>query len=211
MDILVELLMLAIASAVVNNFVFTYFLGICPYLGVSRRIDMAVGMGLAVTFVMTISGTITWLINNLVLAPGAPLAAADLRFIKYITFIFVIAGTVQLVEMYIRKFHPGLYRAFGIFLPMITTNCAILGACLFIDLRSGTYALAMTGAMGLANAAVFSFAGGLGFALAITLMAGIREELDFADVPKPLQGAGITLLIASILAMAFQGFAGMAG
>jgi len=205
-----DLLLIAIAIAIVNNFVFTYFLGICPYLGVSRRMDMAFGMGLAVTFVMTISGTVTWLINNLVLAPNAPLVAADLTFIKYIVFIFVIAGTVQLVEMYIRRFHPGLYRAFGIFLPMITTNCAILGACLLLDLKEATYALSHVGAIGFVRAVVFSIAGGLGFTIAICLMAGAREELDFADVPRPLQGAPITLLIAGILAMAFQGFAGMA-
>ncbi len=130
MHTLVDLLMLAIAAAVVNNFVFTYFLGICSYLGVSKRVDMAIGMGMAVTFVMAIAGSLTWLLNNLILSEHG-LLGMDLSFVKYIVFIFVIAGAVQLVEMYIRKFHPPMYKAFGIFLPLITTNCAILArACL---------------------------------------------------------------------------------
>jgi electron transport complex protein RnfA len=210
MDTLVELLMLAVAAAVVNNFVFTYFLGICSYLGVSKRVDMAVGMGMAVTFVMAIAGLLTWLLNNFVLLPSSPLGL-DLSFVRYIVFIFVIAGAVQLVEMYIRRFHPPMYKAFGIFLPLITTNCAILGACLLVDLQSDRFSWAAVGMMGLAKAVVYNVAAGLGYTIAIVLMATIREEMEFADVPKSLQGAGITLLIAAILAMAFQGFAGMAG
>jgi electron transport complex protein RnfA len=210
MDTLVMLLTLAVATAVVNNFVFTYFLGICSYLGVSKRTDMALGMGMAVTFVMAIAGLLTWLLNNLILSEHG-LLGYDLSFVKYIVFIFVIAGAVQLVEMYIRKFHPPLYKAFGIFLPLITTNCAILGACLLVDLQGDRFSFATQGMMGLAKAVVFNVSAGLGFTLAIVLMATIREELEFADIPKPLQGAGITLLIAAILAMAFQGFAGMAG
>jgi electron transport complex protein RnfA len=210
MDTLTSLLMLVIATAVVNNFVFTYFLGICPYLGVSRRADMALGMGMAVTFVMAIAGLLTWVLNNLILSEHG-LLGFDLSFIKYIVFIFVIAGAVQLVEMYVRRFHPPLYRSLGIFLPLITTNCAILGACLLVDLQGERFAYHVVGMMGLTRAVVYNVSAGLGFALAIVLMATIREELEFADVPKPLQGAGITLLIAAILAMAFQGFAGMAG
>ena len=128
MNGLTELIIVFLSIALVNNLVFTKFLGICPYLGVSKKIDMAAGMGLAVTFVLTLSATMTWMINNLVLAP------LGLGFTKYIAFILVIASMVQLVEMYVRKFYPGLYQSFGIFLPLITTNCAILGTCLFIDL-----------------------------------------------------------------------------
>jgi len=185
-----ELIFIFITAAVINNFVFKYFLGICPFLGVSRRVDMAVGMGFAVTFVMTGAGTLTWLIYNLLLVN------LGIEFLQYITFILVIAGAVQLVEMYIRRFFPHLYESFGIFLPMITTNCAILGACLFIQKFE----------YGFVEAMVFSIGGGLGFTMSITIMAGIREELDFADVPKPFRGPAITLIIASILAMAFSGF-----
>ncbi len=185
-----ELIFVFITAAIINNFIFKYFLGICPFLGVSKRVDMAVGMGFAVTFVMTVAGSLTWVIYNLVLVK------LNIVFLQYITFILVIAGAVQLVEMYIRKFFPSLYESFGIFLPMITTNCAILGACLFIQKFEYNFVEAL----------VFSLGGGLGFALSITIMAGIREELDFADVPEYFKGPGITLIIASILAMAFSGF-----
>jgi electron transport complex protein RnfA len=189
-----HLFLIALSAAVINNLVLTYFLGICPFLGVSRRLDMAFGMGAAVTFVMTITGTLTFLINKYVLIP------LGLSFLQYVTFIFMIAGTVQLVEMYVRKFFQRLYESFGVFLPMITTNCAILGTCLFIWLKEYT---TLVGAM------VFSVFGGLGFTLAIVIMAGIREELDVADVPKPFRGAAITLFVAAILSMAFMGFAGI--
>lgn len=210
MDTLTMFLTLIVATAVVNNFVFTYFLGICPYLGVSKRADMAIGMGMAVTFVMAIAGTLTWLLNNLILSEHG-LLGLDLSFVKYIVFIFVIAGAVQLVEMYVRKFHPPLYKSLGIFLPLITTNCAILGACLLVDLQGDRFSFATQGMMGLAKAVVYNVSAGIGFTIAIVLMATIREEMEFADIPRPLQGAAITLLIAAILAMAFQGFAGMAG
>ena len=188
-----SLVMVFIAAALVNNLVLSQFLGICPFLGVSRKVDMAFGMGCAVTFVITLSAIATWLIVHFVLAP------LGLDFLKYVVFIAVIASMVQLVEMYVRKFFPSLYTAFGVFLPLITTNCAILGACLFIDMRG----------YNLLEAITFSFAGGLGFALAITIMAGIREHITFSDVPQALRGPGITLLVAAILAMSFMGFAGM--
>ncbi len=189
-----ELFLIAISAAVINNLVLTYFLGICPFLGVSRRLDMAFGMGAAVTFVTTLAGVLTFLAQKYVLLP------LDLEFLQYIVFIFVIAAAVQLVEMYIRKFFAGLYEAFGVFLPMITTNCAILGTCLFIWIKNYTT---------LIEALVFSVFGGLGFTLAIVIMAGIREQLELADVPKPLRGAPIALFVAAILAMAFTGFAGI--
>jgi len=191
--------------ALVNNFVFAQFLGICPFLGVSRKVDMAFGMGCAVTFVMTISGVVTWLIVHGILTPvGARLLGNPeaLYVLKYVIFIMVIASMVQLVEMYLKKFFHTLYTAFGVFLPLITTNCAILGACLLIDMNEIYRA-------SLLKSAVFAFGGGIGFALAITIMAGIREHLRHSNVPKALQGAGITLLTACILALAFQGFAGI--
>jgi electron transport complex protein RnfA len=185
-----ELIFIFITAAIINNFVFKYFLGICPFLGVSKRVDMAMGMGFAVTFVMTVAGALTWIVYNLILLP------LEIQFLQYITYILIIAGAVQLVEMYIRKFFPNLYESFGIFLPMITTNCAILGACLFIQKFE----------YGFVEAIIFSLGGGLGFAMSITIMAGIREELNFSDVPKPFKGPAITLITAAILAMAFSGF-----
>jgi len=194
-----SLIMLFIAAALVNNLVLSMFLGICPFLGVSRKVDMAFGMGCAVTFVITLSAIVTWLLVHGVLVPVGGAMSLDLSFLKYVIFIAVIASMVQLVEMYLRKFFPSLYTAFGVFLPLITTNCAILGACLLIDMRS----------YNLVEAITFSFAGGIGFALAITIMAGIREHLVFSDIPKAMKGPGITLLVAAILAMSFMGFAGM--
>ncbi|MBN1511212.1 MAG: electron transport complex subunit RsxA [Phycisphaerae bacterium] len=188
----------------VNNLVFQGFLGICPFLGVSRKLDMAFGMGCAVTFVITMAGIITWCIMHCVLHPvagwlmGDPLA---LNFLQYVSFIMVIASMVQLVEMYLKKFFPPLYTALGVFLPLITTNCAILGACLYIYMKPETQHPL--------NALVYAFGGGLGFAIAIVIMAGIREHIRFSRVPRPLQGAGISLLIAGILALAFTGFTGI--
>ncbi|NLX21464.1 MAG: electron transport complex subunit RsxA [Phycisphaerae bacterium] len=189
--------------ALVNNMVLAGFMGICPFLGVSRKVDMAVGMGCAVTFVMTVSGVVTWLLVHAVLTPiGAAFGNPEaLYFLKYVIFIMVIASMVQLVEMYLRKFFPSLYTAFGVFLPLITTNCAILGACLLIDMKPEY--------QNLLNATVFAFGGGIGFMMAITIMAGIREHIRFSDVPRCLQGPGITLLMAGMLALAFMGFTGI--
>ena len=192
-----NLVTIAITAAIIQNIVLTYFMGICPFLGVSRRVDMAFGMGMAVTFVNTVAGTVTYAINRWVLTP-----LHMEKFLQYVMFIFVIASMVQLVEMYIRKFFPKLYESFGIYLPLITTNCAILGTCLLIWTKPAVNA-------SLAGALVFSMFVGLGFTIAIVIMAGIREELDFADVPRALRGPAITLLVAAILAMAFMGFAGV--
>jgi len=194
MDTLTVLLLGFISIVLINNLVFTKFLGICPYLGVSERIDMAFGMGLAVTFVVTLSGTMTWMIDHLILMEYG------LEVTRYLCFILVIAGAVQLVEMYLRKFFPSLYDSFGIFLPLITTNCAILGLCLFINLWEIDNLL---------QAVVLSFGAGIGFTMAICIMAGIRENLNMADVPRCLKGAPITLITAGLLALAFMGFAGM--
>ncbi len=194
MDTVQVLLMGFISVVIVNNLVFTKFLGICPYLGVSGRIDMAFGMGCAVTFVVTLSGTLTWLVDYYILAD------TPLEVTRYVCFILVIAGAVQLVEMYVRKFFPALYDSFGIFLPLITTNCAILGLCLFVNLW---------GIDNLLEAVVLSAGAGIGFTLAICIMAGIRENLNLADVPDCLKGAPITLITAGLLTLAFMGFAGM--
>lgn len=194
MSTLNTLLLGFISIVLINNLVFTKFLGICPYLGVSGRIDMAFGMGMAVTFVVTLSGTLTWMIDHWILA------WLGLEVTRYVCFILVIAGAVQLVEMYLRKFFPSLYDSFGIFLPLITTNCAILGLCLFISLW---------GINNLLEAVVLSFGAGIGFTMAICIMAGIRENLNMADVPESLKGAPITLITAGLLTLAFMGFAGM--
>ncbi len=194
MSTLNTLLLGFISIVLINNLVFTKFLGICPYLGVSGRIDMAFGMGMAVTFVVTLSGTLTWMIDHWILMD------TPLEVTRYVCFILVIAGAVQLVEMYVRKFFPSLYDSFGIFLPLITTNCAILGLCLFINLW---------GIDNLLEAVVLSFGAGIGFTMAICIMAGIRENLNMADVPESLKGAPITLITAGLLTLAFMGFAGM--
>lgn len=211
MEIFGDIILIAITSAIINNFVLHYFVGICPFIGVSRRVDMAFGMGMAVTFVMSIAALLSWTVTYFVLQPGAPLTswllgtAIDLTILSYIVYIFVIASSVQLVEMYVRKFHPPLYKSFGVFLPLITTNCAILFACLEI-LKYVTDPKASWGVHQALTMAVF---GGVGFTIAIVIMAGIREELDHCDVPKCLRGAGITLIVAGILAMAFMGFSGV--
>ena len=199
------LIAIFISVALVNNLVLQGFLGICPFLGVSRKVDMAFGMGAAVTFVITVSGVVTWLIVHLVLNVVGTAVFDNitaLHFLKYVIFIMVIASMVQLVEMYLRKFFPPLYSAFGVFLPLITTNCAILGVCLNIDMKPEI-------GINLLYSAIYAFGGGIGFMMAITIMAGIREHIRFSNVPKCLQGAGITLLVAGILALAFTGFTGI--
>ncbi len=188
-----ELAAIFISAVLVQNFVLYYFLGICPFLGVSKKIDSAVSMGLAVTFVMSITAVVSWLINNLILIPY------DLGYLQIVSFILVIASLVQLVEMFIRKISPPLYQALGIYLPLITTNCAIMGLALIAALNE----------LGFAETVIFGFGSGIGFTLAIVLMAGIREQLDLSDVPAPLKGAGIALIVAGIMALAFNGFIGM--
>jgi electron transport complex protein RnfA len=222
MNYLFDIFLISISAALINNFVLYYFVGICPFIGVSRRVDMALGMGSAVTFVMTIAVFLSWTITTFVLMPGAPVsswvaqffmpaekaAGIDLTILTYIVYIFSIASSVQFVEMYVRKFYPPLYKSFGVFLPLITTNCAILFACLTVmskiigvDNPLEAWDLGRSLALG-----VF---GGAGFTIAIVIMAGIREELDLCDIPAPFQGAAITLIIGGILAMAFMGFTGV--
>jgi len=219
---LLDVLLIALTAALINNFVLYYFVGICPFVGVSRKVEMAFGMGMAVTFVISIAAFISWSITTMVLIPGAPLSAfiagfflpketaatIDLTILCYIVYIFSIASSVQFVEMYVRKFFPILYSSFGVFLPLITTNCAILFACLTI----------MSHVVGVENpqeiwdlgrAITLAFFGGVGFTIAIVIMSGIREELELCDIPEPFQGAAITLIIGGILAIAFMGFTGV--
>jgi len=217
MELFADLLLIAIGAALVNNFVLTYFVGLCPFLGVSRRLDMAFGMGCAVTFVISVAALLSWTMTEFVLRPGAPLpnwvwsslnptaeaAEVDLSVLSYIVYIFVIASSVQLVEMYVRKFFPPLYKSFGVFLPLITTNCAILFACLEIMKH------VVARQWGLAESLTLAIFGGVGFTIAIVLMAGIREELELCEVPESLRGAAITMIVAGILALAFMGFSGV--
>ena len=188
-----ELILIFISAAVVNNFVLTYFLGICPFVGVSKKLSSAVSMGLAVTFVMTITAIVTWLIYHQILVPF------KVEILEYVSFILVIASLVQLVEMFIRKISKPLYDALGIYLPLITTNCAILGLALFSVLRESEFV----------ESVIFGIGAGAGFTLALVIMAGIREELELAKVPKVFEGAGITMIVAGCLALAFMGFAGV--
>jgi electron transport complex protein RnfA len=189
----VELVAIFISAILINNFVLHYFLGICPFLGVSKRIDSAFSMGLAVTFVMTITAIVSWIINHWVLIPY------NLDYLQIVSFILVIASLVQLVEMFIRKTSPPLYQALGIYLPLITTNCAILGLALLAALKNYSFI----------ETIIFGLGSGIGFTLAIVLMAGIREQLDMADVPEVLKGPGIALITAGIMALGFLGFTGM--
>ena len=188
-----ELFLIFVSAIFVNNFVLVRFLGICPLLGVSQKIDRAVGMGLAVIFVMTLSSIGTHLIYAFVLIP------LRLEFLQYVAFILVIASLVQFVEIVLRKQTPTLYRALGIYLPLITTNCAILGLALLNVIKGYDFI----------ECVVFGLAAGIGFTIAMVIMAGIREKLEFADVPKALQGVPIALIVAGLLSIAFLGFSGL--
>lgn len=188
-----EFFIIFISAAIVNNFVLSYFLGICPFIGVSNKSSSAISMGMATTFVMVITSMVGWFLFNKILAPN------NLEFLQIPSFILVIASLVQFVEMFIKKVSRPLYRALGIFLPLITTNCAILGLALLLVMREYTFLQSI----------IFGFGAGAGFTLALVIMAGIREELDLADVPKSFRGAPITMIVAGILALAFMGFAGM--
>ena len=179
---------------IINNFVLAMFLGICPFLGVSGKIKTAWNMGLAVIFVMIVSSVCAFFINAL-------LVRFDLEFLRLICYIAVIASAVQLVEMAVKKFSPGLFRTLGIFLPLITTNCAILGLALFQTNRSYNFPQCLA----------FSVGAGMGFTLALILMAGLREKLDLADVPDVCTGAALSLMLGGLLSLAFMGFAGLGG
>jgi len=188
-----KLFAIIILSIFINNFVFSQFLGICPFMGVSKKVDSALGMGMAVTFVMTLASAVTWLIYRKILVP------LDLKYLNIIAFILIIASLVQFVEMFIQKTSPNLYKALGVFLPLITTNCAVLGAAMLNIQKEYSFI----------EATVNGFAAAVGFTLALMLMAGIRERLEYSDVPKAFKGVAIVFVTAGILAMAFMGFSGM--
>lgn len=188
-----ELLIIAIGSALVNNVVLSQFLGLCPFLGVSKKIDTAAGMGGAVVFVLTLSSLCTSLIYNFILVK------AGMEYLKTIVFILVIAALVQLVEMFLKKAIPSLYRALGVYLPLITTNCAVLGVAI-INVQEDYSVLQGT---------VNGFATAIGFTIAIVLMAGLREKMEYNDVPKSFQGMPIVLLTAMLMSIAFCGFSGI--
>lgn len=188
-----ELFLILVSSVLVNNFVLARFLGICPFLGVSKKIKTACGMGVAVIFVMGISSVVTDVIYDTILLPH------DLLFLKTVVFILVIASLVQLVEMVLQKLSPGLYKALGIYLTLITTNCAILGVVLINVIKNYNFIKSL----------VFGVGAGAGFTIALIIMAGIRERLELSDIPEPLKGTAITLIIAGLLSMAFMGFSGL--
>ncbi len=188
-----ELFLIIIGTVFVNNFVLARFLGLCPFMGVSRQVETATGMGMAVVFVMTVASTVTWVIQNFILIPF------NLQYLQTIMFILVIASLVQFVEMFIRKVSPTLYQSLGIFLPLITTNCAVLGVALLTVQKN----------LGFFSTITFAFGSSLGFTLAIVLMAGIREREEMADIPKPFKGTALAFITAGILSLAFMGFSGM--
>ena len=188
-----NLMAILIFAVFVNNFVLIQFLGICPFLGVSKKIETSLGMGMAVTFVMVMATLVTWLIYNFLLVEY------QIEFLRTIAFILVIASLVQLVEMVIQKVSPSLNQALGIFLPLITTNCAVLGLTI----------LNITNEFGLLQSLVHALGAALGFTLALVLIAGMRERLDLVTIPKFFQGPAIALITAGILSIAFMGFRGM--
>ena len=187
-----SLIFVFLQAAVINNFVLAMFLGICPFLGVSGRVNTAVSMGVATSFVMLISSLCAYGLNLV-------LVHYDLQFLRLISYIAVIASAVQLVEMTLKKFSPALFRALGIYLPLITTNCAILGLALFQTMRE----------YDLLHSIAFALGAGAGFTLALLLMAGLRERMLLANVPNVAQGAAMSLMLAGMLSLAFMGFAGL--
>ena len=182
-----------IGSIFVNNVVLAQFLGICPFLGVSSKVETSMGMGAAVTFVMALSGIVTWLIQTYVLVP------LGIEYMQTIVFILVIASLVQMVEIVLKKVSPSLYQALGIFLPLITTNCAVLGVAILMIQKE----------FSLLQGVVYNVSIALGFALALVIFAGLRERIEFEEAPKAFQGVPIALITASILALAFMGFSGL--
>ena len=193
MDQIYELLAITLGAILANNFIFSQFLGICPFLGVSKKVDTAVGMGIAVTFVMGLASAITWLVNTFILIPF------DLGYMQTVAFILVIAALVQFIEMFLQKSMPSLYTALGVYLPLITTNCAVLGVAL-LNIQNNYNFI---------ESVVYGITGGLGFLLAIVLFASIRERLVFADYPKSFDGFPIALVTAGLMALAFMGFSGL--
>ena len=196
-------------SIFVDNMIFAYFLGMCSYLAVSKNVKTSLGLGLAVTFVLLITVPVDYLLQTKVLGPDCLMEGVDLSYLSFILFIAVIAGIVQLVEMVVEKYSPSLYAALGIFLPLIAVNCAIMGASLFMQQRilmEPTNSQAITSVL---DSIVYAVGSGLGWTLAIVMMGAIREKMQYCDVPKPLQGLGITFITVGLMAMAMLCFSGL--
>ncbi len=198
MDVITNILLLFVSGLLTNNFIFSKFLGCCPFLGVSNKVETAMGMGLAVTFVMALASLFTWAVGKL-------LIAFDIEYLNTITFILIIAGLVQFVEMFIRKSSPSLYKSLGIYLPLITTNCAVLGVTI---INFDSYVV-MEGGLGLLYSVLNGTFSAIGFMLAIVLMAGVREKLEASNIPKALKGFPISLISAGLMSLAFLGFSGL--
>ena len=184
---------IALGAILVNNFIFAQFLGICPFMGVSKKVDTATGMGMAVIFVMGVASVFAWLVNHFLLEP------LGLTYLQTLAYILVIASLVQFVEMFLQKAMPALYEALGVFLPLITTNCAVLGVALQ-NTQNG---------YSLFNSIVYGVTGGIGFLIAIVLFASVREKMEFAECPKSFEGFPIALVAAGLIALAFMGFSGL--
>jgi Na+-transporting NADH:ubiquinone oxidoreductase subunit E len=199
-----DLISLGIRSIFVDNMIFAYFLGMCSYLAVSKKVSTAVGLGAAVIFVLAITVPLNWAINEYVLKPDALIAGVDLSFLQFIVFISVISGFVQLTEMSVEKFAPALYSALGIFLPLIAVNCSILGAALFMLGKPFG-----SGLGGFASATVYGLGSGIGWFIAIVVLAAIREKMKYSNVPKPLKGLGITFILVGLMSLGFLSFMGI--
>ena len=197
-----EYILIIISAVFVNNILLAQFLGVCPFLGVSNKVSTAVGMSGAVCFVMAVATLVTYLVQYYMLVP------MGIEFMQTITFILVIAALVQMVEIILKKISPSLYQALGIFLPLITTNCAVLGVAILVVSKEFTFG-GEPHMLNLAGSVVYAIASALGFGLAMTLFAGLREQLDLNNVPKAMKGVPIALVTAGILAMAFMGFSGL--
>ena len=193
MENITSLLSIALGAVLINNFILYQFLGICPFMGVSKKIETALGMGMAVIFVMGVASAVNWPINNFILVPNG------LGFMQTVTFILVIASLVQFVEMFLQKAMPSLYEALGVYLPLITTNCAVLGVTLQNAQKGYNFGEALT----------YGIFGGIGFLVAIVLFASVRERMEFAKCPKCFEGFPIALVAASLIALAFMGFSGL--
>ncbi|MFV0544955.1 MAG: NADH:ubiquinone reductase (Na(+)-transporting) subunit E [Bacteroides sp.] len=204
-----QLLSLFVRSIFVDNMIFAFFLGMCSYLAVSKNVKTALGLGIAVTFVLVVTVPVNYLLQTNVLGPNAIVEGVDLSFLSFILFIAVIAAMVQLVEMIVERFSPSLYASLGIFLPLIAVNCAIMGASLFMQQRitlDGTNPQAITG---LGGAFAYALGSGIGWLLAIVGLAAIREKMAYSDVPAPLRGLGITFITVGLMAIAFMCFSGL--
>lgn len=188
-----SILTIALSAILINNFIFSQFLGICPFMGVSKKMDTAAGMGMAVIFVMTLASAFGWLVNHFILAK------IGLEYLQTMAYILVIAALVQFVEMFLKKAMPSLYSALGIYLPLITTNCAVLGVVLYNTQYDFNFLQSI----------VYGFTGGVGFLIAIVLFASVRERIRFAEYPKSFEGFPIALITAGLLALCFMGFSGM--